>query len=91
MISKFLKPALLTGFIFLGIIVTTVFGTIKIMDHRERVLLDNEIIEKIGLENFGELDHIDTKIVTHTTYYSKDGAIIIETKETSEKTANYNN
>ena len=73
------------------VVVATAFGTIKVMDHREQVLLDNAVIEKIGLESFGELDRIETKTVTYTTYYNKDGSIIQESKESSDKTENYNN
>lgn len=85
----FIKMILTIVIIFL-VVVATAFGTIKVMDHRESALLDNEIKEKIGIENFEELDRVETKIVTNRKYYKKDGSLIIEENETSEGTANYN-
>jgi hypothetical protein len=81
---------ILTVVISFLVIVATAFGTIKVMDHRESALLDNKIKEKIGIESFEELDHIEKKIVINTKYYKKDGTLIIEEKETSEGTTNYN-
>lgn len=79
----------LTVVIVFSIIILTAFGTIKIVNYRENALLDNEIKAKIGVENFGELDRVETKIVKTTKYYLKDG-MIIEDKEVSEGTTNYN-
>ncbi|HIU09928.1 MAG TPA: hypothetical protein IAB00_01525 [Candidatus Avidehalobacter gallistercoris] len=72
------------------IILATAFSTIKIMNYRESVLLDNEIKRTIGTQNFEELGHIETKTVTNVKYYAKDGSLIIEENETSDKTTNYN-
>ncbi len=72
------------------IIIATAFGTIKVMEHRESALLDNEIKAKMGIEGFEELDRIETKIVKNTKYYKKDGSLIIEDKEVSEGTTYYN-
>ncbi|WP_347488494.1 hypothetical protein [Desulfoscipio sp. XC116] len=81
---------ILTIVIAFLVIIATAFGTIKVMDYRESALLDNEIKTKIGVESFEELDHIERKIVINTKYYKKDGTLIIEEKETSESTINYN-
>lgn len=80
----------LTIVIVFVIIISTVFGTIKVMNYHESVLLDNEIKAKIGVENFEELERVETKIIKTTKYYLKDGVMIIEDKEVSEGTTNYN-
>lgn len=89
--SKFnsFTKLILIVLIILCIISATAFGTIKIMNYRESVLLNNEITAKIGIENFEALDHIETKIVKTVKYYSKDGSMIIEDTEVSEGITNY--
>ena len=87
--SPIIKFIITVIMIFL-VIVVTVFGTIKVMDYRESALLDNEIIKKMGIESFEELDRVEKRIVINAKYYKKDGTLIIEEKETSEGTTNYN-
>lgn len=84
--TKFILTILIVFFI----IITTSLGTIKILNHYENLLLDNEIKQKIGVENFEELDRIETKIFKTSKYYSKDGSLIIESREESDGTTNYN-
>lgn len=90
MVKDIIVKFIITVLVTFLVVVATAFGTIKVMDHRESALLDNEIKEKIGIENFEELDRVETKIVTNRKYYKKDGSLIIEENETSEGTANYN-
>lgn len=59
---------ILTIFIIFLVVAATAFGTIKVMDHREKVLLErenasfnNDLKAQIGAENFAELDHVEKK------------------------------
>ena len=94
--SIFVKLVLAVIITFL-LITATVLGTVKVMDYRESVLIEQDrekfnstVEDQLGPENFSQLHHIEQKAVTTSTYYKKDGTVMIEKEEVSETTKVFN-